>query len=536
MKYVRIWAMILAVVVWVVGTGSAACPSMDAAGDDCRVDLADFAVFASQWLTEGTLPPAMTWVTITDPGVAGHERFYGQMSKYETTNAQYAQYLNEALAVGAVTVEVYDAGGNQFWDVVVAYGGPYSGQFYYRLNGPGSNTDGVIGGGVSRINYSGGVFTVTAGFGDHPVTYVSWYGAMAFAHYYGWRLPTQWEWQAAADFDGTYTYGCGIAIDNTIANYGGSIHPHGTTPVGSFGTYGYGLANLTGNVAEWTATVIPGFAYYKGGGWFRPESGCIIASSGSGINPDNYFASAVGFRVCRDLTAEPDITWVAIDDPGVSGYEAFSGEMSRYETTNAQFCQYLNAALAAGEIVVNGDYVEGASGPYANENYYDLAGPGADYDGATAGGASRINWSGGTFTVDPGFEDHPVTYASWYGAMAFAAHYGWRLPTEWEWQAIADFNGNYHYGCGTTIDNDRANYFNSMHPDGTTSVGAFGTYGYGLADMSGNVWEWTSSPAYSARILRGGSWNGLVSHCTVSHRNSGHPGIMGYCNGFRVCR
>lgn len=532
MKHARILAVILTAVVWVVGTGFSACPSMDVAGNDCRVDLADFAVFASQWLTEGTLPPAMTWVTITDPGVAGHERFHGQMSKYETTNTQYARYLNEALAAGEIEVEDYKVAENQYWDVVVGYSGPYSGQSYYRLDGPGSDTDGVFDGGASRIDFTGSVFTVQAGFEDHPVTYVTWYGAMAFAHHYGWRLPTQWEWLAAADFDGTYTCGCGAAINNTIANYRGSTHPYGTTPVGSFGTYGYGLANIAANVGEWTSSKISGFATYKGGGWFTPEGGCIVASSGAGVNPDNYFASAVGFRVCRDLTAEPDITWVAIDDPGVSG--TFSGEMSQYETTNAQFCQYLNAAWAAGDIVVSGDYVEGTAGPYANENYYDLTGAGDDFDGAVAGGAARINWSGGVFTVDPGFEDHPVTYASWYGAMAFAAHYGWRLPTEWEWQAVADFDGSYNYGCGTTIDNDRANYRNSTHPDGTTPVGAFGSYGYGIADMAGNVWDMTSSIIESSVIMRGGAW--YENAVTVSYRGGMPLTNMGNGSGFRVCR
>ena len=84
----------------------AVCPSADLTGD-CRVNMEDFAdlaeqwlaaygmddlaSMASEWLTEGILddPENMVWVTINDSGVPTHEPFNGQMSKYETTNAQY---------------------------------------------------------------------------------------------------------------------------------------------------------------------------------------------------------------------------------------------------------------------------------------------------------------------------------------------------------------------------------------------------------------------------------------------------------------
>jgi len=267
------------------------CPSMDATGD-CQVDIADFAVFAEQWLTEGVRGPYdMVWVYINDPGVSTHEPFNGYMSKYETTNAQYCQFLNTAKASGAITVS-----GNY----VVGTSGPYSGQNYYNLAGAGYNYNGAINGGASRIHYSSGVFTVDPGFDYHPVTYVSWYGATAFCNYYGYRLPTEWEWQAVADFDGTYTYGCGTSINNSIANYLNSVHLYGTNVVGSIGNpsgYGYGICDMAGSVDEWAK--LPSGTYYLvcGGNWTVAGINCLVSSRSSpGATSMGY---NVGFRVCR---------------------------------------------------------------------------------------------------------------------------------------------------------------------------------------------------------------------------------------------
>ena len=76
---------------------------------DGQIDLEDLQAIAGILLNEGSpfiAPCSMpiVWVTINDPGVPGHEGFSGQMSKYETTNAQYCQFLNSAKADGLITV------------------------------------------------------------------------------------------------------------------------------------------------------------------------------------------------------------------------------------------------------------------------------------------------------------------------------------------------------------------------------------------------------------------------------------------------
>lgn len=270
-------------------------------------------------------------------------------------------------------------------------------------------------------------------------------------------------------------------------------------------------------------------------------AGLVIShdpGAGTLLPPD----SKVNLVVSLGPVPGPDITWVTIHDPGVSGHEAFNGQMSQYETTNAQYCHYLNAAMASGDVVLSGSYVVGANGSntgqdFAGENYYYLSGSGYTTNGATNGGAARINWTGSSFTVDSGFENHPVTYVSWYGAASFASYYGWRLPTEWEWQAAADYNGSYTYGCGTTINNSIANYRNSTHPDGTTAVGQLGMYGYGMCDLAGNVGEWTSTIYDDIyRINRGGFWNTTAAYCSSSISTYSDPDNMSQGSGFRVCR
>lgn len=245
------------------------------------------------------------------------------------------------------------------------------------------------------------------------------------------------------------------------------------------------------------------------------------------------------------IPVDPEnLFWSYIDDAGVSGHGGFTGEMSVYETTNAQYCAFLNAANASGDIsvTVNGSSVLGASGnnggaDFVGQKYYNLIGSGYTGDGATKGGAARIKYSCSSFAVEDGFEDHPVTFVSWYGATAFCNYYGYRLPTEWEWVAAADYNGSYTYGCGTSINNDIANYYGSTHPNGTTEVGAFGSYGYEMRDMAGNVWEWTDSIYFdSDLVVRGGSWQRVDNACAVSSVSFGAPDFTYHTIGFRVCR
>ena len=241
--------------------------------------------------------------------------------------------------------------------------------------------------------------------------------------------------------------------------------------------------------------------------------------------------------------------WVYIDDPGIPDHEGFTGYMSKYETTNAQYCQFLNAALASEDVTVGSDnIVYGANGSnsgadFVGEIYFDTY-PVDFY--------SQITYSDGVFSIRSrdGYDmsNHPVLTVSWYGATAFCNYYGYRLPTEWEWQAVADYDYTYTYGCGTMIDQSKANYYSYdddhyANPLGltlwpyTSPVNYYLSYGYGMNDMAGNVWEWTSS-IYSGsyHIVRGGSWFSFEEDCGISYQSFYPTSETPSTVGFRVCR
>ena len=100
------------------------------------------------------------------------------------------------------------------------------------------------------------------GEGDHPVRYVPWYAAMAYAEWVGKRLPTEAEWEKAAR-GGLLgkMYPHGDTIDKTRANYDRNVFD--TTPVGSYPANGYRLYDMAGNVEEWCLDAYDASFYAK---------------------------------------------------------------------------------------------------------------------------------------------------------------------------------------------------------------------------------------------------------------------------------
>ena len=102
--------------------------------------------------------------------------------------------------------------------------------------------------------------------------------------------------------------------------------------------------------------------------------------------------------------------------------------------------------------------------------------------------------------------DHPVVQVAYTDAAAYARWAGRRLPTEAEWEYAARGGATTIYPWGDDVEPEGRPMANTWHGRfpyrndgalgwvGTSPVGSFPPNGFGLVDMIGNVWEWTTTP------------------------------------------
>ena len=209
--------------------------------------------------------------------------------------------------------------------------------------------------------------------------------------------------------------------------------------------------------------------------------------------------------------------------------------IDKYEVTNAQYKKFVDANPEWRKERIPAKY---------HTSYY------------------LYDWNRNDYPLGKG--NHPVTHVSWYAAMAYSKWAGKRLPTEAEWEKAArgGLSGK-EYPWGNSMDSSMAGYNSSIN---TTPVGSYPANGYGLYDMSGNVFEWcldeynwdfyltspyrnpvsgVSSIAYivnnftnvkTSRVNRGGSLVLSVQFARIAARNGNVPATSYGLNGFRCVR
>ena len=294
------------------------------------------------------------------------------LSKYEITVGEYCEFLNAAYQAG----NVYLNGTSQ----VLSNG---SSVFEGYCN---AGTVLCAIGDDCGVRWNVNNFEVVGARTNQPAL-VTYYGATAFARFYGYDLPTDAEWEKAArgpdnddqDEHLCYPWGdaCSTAYANTTKNISASYmknvgyYDGNQTPVGPDTINGYGLYDVIGNAPEWTRTSYEttvdcyetqeslsyvrnnpfryGYSIYDPRIYRGQGSDYIYVRNSKNLYGDNNASNLRGFRVVRRHDAEDVKTKVGLTidfDAWTSSSFWRSYAYDSYQTTTYDY--YGNFALCDG--------------------------------------------------------------------------------------------------------------------------------------------------------------------------------------------
>jgi uncharacterized repeat protein (TIGR02543 family) len=262
------------------------------------------------------------------------------------------------------------------------------------------------------------------------------------------------------------------------------------------------------------------------------------------------FASLSGLALATAASATAAMEYVRVGNPNNAadpttsyGAVVHSYWIGKYEVTNAQYAEFLNAK---GQSNANGIYnssmasygitQSGSSGSYSYTATSALANrpvvfvswfDGARFANWMSNGQGNGDMESGAYTLN-GATSGIIT------ANAGAKVY---IPSENEWYKAAYYNSaNASYSLypigQNTITTADANYNSSA----STDVGTYSSdpSSYGTYDQGGNVWEWNDAVSGSSRGLRGGAWSNLDGFLLSSDRGFFGPTVEENRFGFRL--
>jgi formylglycine-generating enzyme required for sulfatase activity len=274
----------------------------------------------------------------------------------------------------------------------------------------------------------------------------------------------------------------------------------------------------------------------------RAEAGRVLAKLG---DPRTEIISCEHMRFCQVLAGSflygEEIRKVDLPD---------DFWMGKYPITNAQYRQF----------VASSGYSEARFWQEAiKENYWEMGKFKGRYDDKFR--SEAVDY-GEPFNLS----NHPVVGVTWYEAQAFVCWLSEQLPVlgvEWSvekgadetvfrqglaskkldvflpdevrWEKAACGTDGRNYPWGENADPNRANY-DETRINTTNTVGCFpgGMSPSGVLELSGNVWEWTSTRLGAARVFRGGSFDNNSDNARCAARNWDDPDSVGRDRGFRV--
>ncbi len=242
----------------------------------------------------------------------------------------------------------------------------------------------------------------------------------------------------------------------------------------------------------------------------------------------------------------------------IASTEAY--EIMVTDVTAEQYADFLNTALADGSVKMDGEKIVGF---YPGDKFHGIK----HEEKIEAGDwlfiplddpSQRIKFDGSTFSVQSGYENHPMTHVTWFGAWGYCKYFETRLPTELEWEKAARGADERPFPWGDEIQRSNANFYSSRDPfedmstfgSRTSPVGFYNgqTYDgfqtvnsvspYGLYDMAGNVWQWTGDvyEGMHYRFMRGGSKDTYDMDLRIWVRNNATPTYYSPGVGFRCVR